>query len=137
VTSKLTLLRDLSRSIAVQAVLENRFGGPVSAAEPLHGGAGLSGELIVKDERHSGSVMLIYYVTDTSRYAYLYPYERPLYDWSFVSRALYGNGIAGTAQYVRTFKQRFIAAVKLRYQVDFLDEKRRGVTLLLNSRIPF
>ena len=136
-TSKLTLLRDLSRSFDVQVVLENRFGGPVNAAEPLHGGAGLSGELIFKDERHSGSCMLIYYVTDTSRYSYLYPYERPLYDWSFVSRALHGNGIAGMAQYARIFKQRFIIAVKLRYQVDFLGKEGRGVTLMLNSRIPF
>jgi len=50
---------------------------------------------------------------------------------------LYGNGIAGTAQYVRTVKQRFTAAVKLRYQIDFLEEDRRGATLILNSRITF
>jgi hypothetical protein len=136
-TSKLTLVRNLSRALDLQGVLENRVGGPIGTPEPLHGGAGLSGELIFRNQPNSGSLMLIYYITDLNRFSFLYPYERPLYDWSFVSQALYGNGIAGMAQYVRTLKQRFIMAVKLRYQYDFHQEEHRGVTLLLNSQVPF
>ena len=136
-TSKLTLVRGLSKALDLQGALENRVGGPVTDPEPLQGGTGLSGELIWKEKPNSGSLMLIYYITGPGRFSYIYPYERPLYDWSFISQPLYGNGIAGVAQYVRMLKQRFVIAVKLRYQYDFRQDERRGVTILMNSQVPF
>jgi hypothetical protein len=137
VTSKLTFLRKGGRGIDVQGVMENRIGGPVDTVEPIHVGSGLSGEVMVRRERHGASTLLVFYVTDDSRYAYLYPYERPLYDWSFSSRPLYGHGIAGNVQYFLVLRSRYVIAMKLRYQYDFSRATGRGASIFLNSQVPF
>lgn len=134
ITSKLTLLQRTDRGFDLQCILENRTGGPLDRR--LFTGTGLSGEIIARHKRYTASFLCIYYLTDRSRYAYLYPYDRSLYDWSFISQALFGHGFAGSAQYVRHFRERFMVGVKLRYQLDIEDEGHRGGTLFLTSQIP-
>jgi hypothetical protein len=137
VASKLSFLRRGGRGIDVQGVLENRLGGPIDTVQPIHVGTGISGEVIVRRERHGASALLIFYVTDDNRYAYLYPYERQLYDWSFNARPLYGRGIAGSVQFFLVFRSRYVVAMKLRYQYDFSRSAGRGASIFLNSQIPF
>lgn len=135
ITTKLTLLQHTRRGFDLQYILENRTGGPLD--DRLFTGTGLSGEIIVKRKRYTASILCIYYNTDRNRYAYLYPYQRQLYDWSFISRALFGHGFAGSAQYVHHFRERFIIGAKLRYQLDIEDWGKRGATLFVTSQVPF
>ena len=134
-TTKLTLLQKTGRGLMFQYVLENRTGGPLEAH--LYTGTGLSGEIIVKRKVNSASFLLIYYNTDQNRYAYIYPFQRSLYDWSFTSQALFGHGFAGSVQYVHRFRERFIVGAKLRYQIDIEDQRQRGATMFVTSQIPF
>jgi hypothetical protein len=134
-TTKLTIQQRTDRGLIFQYILENRTGGPLDLH--LFTGTGLSGEIIVKRKSCSMSFLCLYYQTDDSRYAYLYPFQRALYDWSFPSQALFGHGLAGSAQYVHHFRERFIVGVKLRFQVDVVEPGRRGGTLFVNSQFPF
>jgi hypothetical protein len=134
-TTKLTMQQRTAGDILFQYILENRTGGPFDVR--LYTGTGLSGEIIVKRKTHSASLLCIYYNTDDSRYAYLYPFQRALYDWSFPSQALFGHGFAGSTQYVHHFRERFIVGVKLRFQIDVVDWGRRGGTVFINSQFPF
>jgi hypothetical protein len=136
-TSKITLLRNLSQSLRIQGILENRMGGPLAAGDPFHVGTGLSGELIVKRKSGGASLLLILYSTDPSRYSFLYPYERSLYDWSFVSRALHGNGFAGAAQLYRSVWKELMLGAKVRYQYDLKRKDSRSLAFYLTSQVPF
>ncbi len=135
ITSKNSLNFEFSQDLESRVTLENRIGGPVG--QNIYAGVSLSGELLYKGERNSGSMCLTYYNSAENRFAYLYPYERSLHNWSFVSYALYGNGIAGSLLYIRNLKPNFVLGTKLRYQVDIIEKGRRAATLYLMSQVPF
>jgi hypothetical protein len=134
-TTKVTLQQKSSSGFILQYVLENRTGGPIDVR--LFSGTGLSGEVIAKRKRYSSSLYCIYYNTDHSRYAYLYPFQRALYDWSMSSQALFGHGFAGSVQYVHHFREGFILGVKLRGQYDMANRSYRRATLFVTTQVPF
>jgi hypothetical protein len=135
ITSKNSLTYEFSRSFSSRVTLENRIGGPIG--QNIYSGVLFSGELLYKKEQNSGSINLAYYNSAENRFAYLYPYERSLYNWSFLSYALYGNGFAGSLLYIRTLKPNFVLGTKLRYQFDIIEKSRRVATLYLTSQVPF
>jgi hypothetical protein len=135
ITSKNSLIHEFSRGLESRVTLENRIGGPVG--QNIYSGVSFSGELLYKKEQNSGSISLTYYYSAENRFAYLYPYERSLYNWSFISYALHGNGIAGSLLYIRNLKPNVVLGTKLRYQFDIIEKGRRVATLYLMSQIPF
>jgi hypothetical protein len=139
-TNKLTLEQDVSQVLDARFIIENRVGGPLnrgSVLDSLQVGTGISGELLISQEPYSAALLLTYYLTGDDRFAYLYPYERPLYDWNFVSQSLHGHGFAGSIQYVRHLAGGSVIGAKLRYQLDFMESDDRGISVLLTTQLPF
>jgi len=135
ISSKVSFKYSITEEVAAQFSLENRFGGPFG--KKLFVGTGLSTELLYKKEKNRSSVQVIYYNTDSDRFATLYPYERSLYNWSFFAPSLNGNGFAGSLIGVRSFKSGMVAGSKIRYEIDLKDSSKRGITLYVMSEIPF
>ncbi len=133
--SKFSLRHALADRLSMQYALENRFGGPFETR--AYTGTGVSSALLYRDKRQSSSAELIYYNTDSSRFASLYPYERPLDGWSFIPEALNGTGLAGSFVFMRDFLPNFSAGTKLRYTFDFLDMDDRDITMYIMNRYSF
>ena len=119
----------------MQYALENRIGGPLDSR--TYTGTGISSALLYRDKRQSSSFEFIYYNTDSSRFANLYPYERPLDRWSFIPAALNGKGFAGSFVFMRDFFKNFSAGAKLRYTLDFKDIADSGFTMYIMNRYSF
>ncbi len=134
-SSKFSLRHALSNHLSMQYVLENRFGGPFEAR--AYTGTGISSALLYRDKRQSSSAELIYYNISESRYASIYPYERPLDRWSFIPAALNGTGLAGSLVFMRDFFPDFSAGVKFRYTFDFRDIDDRGFTVYIINQYSF
>jgi len=134
-SSKFSLRHALADRLSLQYTLENRFGGPFEIR--AYTGTGISSALLYRDKRKSSSVELIYYNTDSSRFASLYPYERSLDRWSFIPSALNGTGLAGSFLFTKDFFPNFSAGAKLRYCFDFVDMDDRYLTMYIMNRYSF
>jgi len=134
-SSKCSLRHTLLNDLSIQYALENRIGGPLDSR--TYTGTGISSTLLYRDKRQTSSFKLIYYNTDSSRFANLYPYERPLDRWSFIPAALNGKGFAGSFVLMRDFFKNFSAGAKLRYTLDFKDIADSGFTVYIMNRYSF
>ncbi len=115
--------------------VENRAGGQIG--ERLHNGTGVQAGFVLKEEGYTSSIQLMGYTTDVNRFAYLYPYEKPLYNWRFMPSSLKGDGIAGSAALVKNFKNTFTAGTKLRFNIDFFKRSRNSAALYIMTEYSF
>lgn len=115
ISSKASVKHQLSKKVSITFRFENRTGGP--EGDRIKTGTGISGELYVKRKRGTTSVSLMGFSTSADRFAYLYPYERPLYSWSFVPQAVYGNGFLSSVTMLQDFGE-LTLGTKLRWILD-------------------
>ena len=134
IASKVSLRYAMTGETAPQLSFYNRFGCP--RGEHVKTGTGIGAELLYKRSRNRASASVIYYVTDDDRFAYLYPYERPLLRWSFIAPAVHGNGFVLSGLVVRELENA-VFGLKVRGVLDFHDEDRRGVTVYAMTEVPF
>jgi hypothetical protein len=124
----------LSDHLELRCALETRAGGPLSAS--LFGGAAITPELVRRSESSRGSASLTLFFTHASRFASVYPYQRPLDTWSFMPRALNGKGLAGSVQWVRRFTGSAVLGARVAGELYFGDPGRGRAVLYLVSSIP-
>jgi hypothetical protein len=129
VSTKGTLLQPLGGHLYLDLSLENRMGAPFD--EELHAGLGFSSELFYRGEAMDFSFLIMTYWTDENRFAYLYPYEKPLYNWSFMPLPLHGYGLSGSMLFLKDIFNSFAAGMKLRYDIDLGDEADHSATLFV------
>ncbi|GAH56518.1 unnamed protein product, partial [marine sediment metagenome] len=115
--------------------VENRMGSP--ANERLKIGTGVSAEVLYDKKEFNMSFQLMYYFTDNDCFAYLYPYERPLYKWSFMPTALHGNGFLSLFTFVKDFKDNFTSGAKIKYNLDFSNGLNHKATIYVISEYSF
>jgi hypothetical protein len=133
-SSRYTLSHSITDGITLQLSLETRSGGPLDGK--INSGGGISGEIIRKGKNSTASFLLMGYLTEDNRFAYLYPPERPLDSWSFMPVALHGQGFSGSAMYVRRLRGDTNVGAKIRYQVDLKESERRGYTFYMIGEFP-
>ena len=120
ITTKLSTRHPLSERMELVFRGENRTGA--SEEERIHVGVGVSAELMKKGEKGHSSFQILYYITDDDRFAWLYPYERSLYRWSFIPPAVYGRGVVATMTLVTEIGDGVVAGTKVRYNLDYAKE---------------
>ena len=126
VTSKGSVSHSLGDSASLVFRIENRTGGPEGTAPVT--GIGISGELLLTGEGKKSTFSLMYFNTAENRFAYLYPYERSLYSWSFVPQAVYGNGLLSGFTFFMDFKE-LALGTKVRLKLDLAGGERHGIDL--------
>jgi len=119
ITTKLSTRHPLSERTELVFRGENRIGA--SEEEKIHAGAGVSAELLKKGQKGHASFQILYYITDDDRFAWLYPYERSLYRWSFIPPAVYGRGVVATTTLVTEIDDGVVAGAKVRYNLDYAE----------------
>jgi hypothetical protein len=133
-SSKGSLQRNLNDAASIIFRLENRTGGP-STERPVTG-TGLSGELVFVGKGRKSSFSLMYFNTDDSRYAYLYPYDRALYRWTYAPRALHGRGLLSALTLVRELGE-LTLGTKARWNLGIDRETVGGLDLYAVSEYRF
>ena len=108
-----------------------------SEDEKVKMGIGVSAEAFYNSDKYNTSFQVLYYFTDDDRFAYLYPYERQLYKWRFLSAGLHGRGIMSTFTFVKEFSNNFTTGVKLKHTLDFRDDLKQKATIYVISEYIF
>jgi hypothetical protein len=124
----------LSRTLTLEITSESRFGGPLNSS--LKGGSGLMGEIIRRVGKNRTSVALMVFGTADDPYARLYPYEPPLYNWSFISQAVDGSGLWGYVMHTHVTPRGTVFAAKLKGVVEAGDPSDNRLTVYLLGSFP-
>jgi hypothetical protein len=133
-SSRYTLSHSMSEKIIFQVSVETRSGGPLDGE--IYSGGGISGEIIGKVKNSTASFMVMGYLTEDNRFAYLYPAERSLASWNFMPAALHGQGFSGSAMYLRRLRGDATLGAKIRYQIDLKESEKRGYTFYVIGEFP-
>ena len=115
--------------------VENRVGGRFG--QKLKTGTGVQAGLAIKEKGYNSSIQLMWYTTDIDRFAYIYPYEKSLYNWRFMPSSLKGDGIASSLMLTKNFKETFIVGCKLRFNVDFFERSRDNAAFYIITEYSF
>jgi hypothetical protein len=121
--------------LALQASLENRWGGP--QGEKPRTGTGISAEVVHKQKDLDASIQVIYYNTDNDKYAYIYPYQRSFAGWGFIAPSIKGQGFTGAGILVKRFQNNLTIGTRISYKLDFFDTSKNGLTIYLLSKVFF
>ena len=135
ISSKVSVKYLLTAASSLIFRVENRMGSPGN--EKLKIGTGVSAEVLYDKKEFNMSFQLMYYFTDNDRFAYLYPYEKPLYKWSFMPTALHGNGFLSLFTFVKDFKDNFTSGAKLKYNLNFSNGLNHKATIYVISEYSF
>ena len=126
VSSKASVKYALSDEFGLTFRFENRTGG--SSGEDIESGTGITAEIFSSKKTSKISFSIMGYTTDESRFAYLYPYERSLYRWSFVPQAVHGRGFISLFTLVYDW-DKLTMGTKVKYNLEMSSGVHQEATI--------
>ena len=135
IPSKASLKHLFTEDDYITLTLESRLGSP--DGERLKSGTGLSAMVFFNNAEYDASFRLMYYSTDDDRFAYLYPYERTLYNWHFMPPSLKGNGLAGSFIFVKDVMKKLTLGTKFRFNIDFYEKLHNDLSIYFMTEYSF